>query len=115
MRLLAILHRWWGVTFCLLFAMWFVSGIVMHFVPFPARSEQPLASIDMSHATTQQIDYDQWTVAGDFDSDRPLKHIELNDPAGTLSRLSSENVGYNGQVVGRDPDRNIRLQILRDQ
>jgi hypothetical protein len=39
----------------------------------------------------------------------------LNDPAGTLSRRSSENVGYNGQVVGRDPDRNIRLQILRDQ
>jgi hypothetical protein len=39
----------------------------------------------------------------------------LNDTAGTLSRRSSENVGYNGQVVGRDPDRNIRLQILRDQ
>jgi hypothetical protein len=39
MRTLAALHRWWGVAFCLLFAMWFASGIVMHFVPFPARSE----------------------------------------------------------------------------
>jgi len=39
MGLLAALHRWWGVAFCLLFAMWFASGIVMHFVPFPARSE----------------------------------------------------------------------------
>ena len=31
MRLLTWLHRWWGVVFCLLFAMWFASGIVMHF------------------------------------------------------------------------------------
>jgi hypothetical protein len=37
----------------------------------------------------------------------------LNDPAGTLSRRSSENVGYNGQVVGRDPE--YPVQILRDQ
>jgi hypothetical protein len=39
----------------------------------------------------------------------------INDQAGTLSGRSSDNVGYNGQVVGRDPDRNIRLQIRRDQ
>src|SRR5215469_18865002 len=39
MHSLTALHRWWGVAFCLLFAMWFASGIVMHFVPFPARSE----------------------------------------------------------------------------
>ena len=39
MRVFVVLHRWWGVAFCLLFAAWFASGIVMHFVPFPARSE----------------------------------------------------------------------------
>jgi len=39
MRPLILLHRWLGVAFCLLFAMWFASGIVMHFVPFPALSE----------------------------------------------------------------------------
>jgi hypothetical protein len=38
MRILAGLHRWWSIAFCLLFAMWFASGIVMHFVPFPART-----------------------------------------------------------------------------
>ena len=95
MRLLASFHRWWGVVFSLLFAMWFASGIVMHFVPFPARSEQPLASIDMSHATTRQIDYDQWTIGGDFDADRPLKRIELNDAAGTEIYISSAS----GQLV----------------
>ncbi|MGV7212332.1 PepSY domain-containing protein [Bradyrhizobium sp. UFLA05-112] len=34
-----LLHRWLGIAFCLLFAMWFASGIVMHFVPFPSLSE----------------------------------------------------------------------------
>jgi hypothetical protein len=38
----------------------------------------------------------------------------INNQAGTLSGRSSDNVGYSGQVVGRDPDRNIRLQIRRN-
>ena len=38
-RALTFVHRWLGVPFSLLFAMWFASGIVMHFVPFPALTE----------------------------------------------------------------------------
>jgi hypothetical protein len=38
-RALVLLHRWLGVSFCLLFAMWFATGIVMHFVPFPSLTE----------------------------------------------------------------------------
>jgi hypothetical protein len=90
MKVLANLHRWWGVAFCLLFAMWFASGLVMHFVPFPARHAQLMpGGADMSRATTEQIDYDQWTVAGDFDSDRPLKRIALHDAAGTEIYVSA--------------------------
>jgi hypothetical protein len=95
MPLLMIVHRCWGVAFCLLFAMWFASGIVMHFVPFPARIEQPWTGMDMSRATTTQIDYDQWTVSGEFASDRPLRHIQLNDAAGTEIYISSAS----GKVV----------------
>lgn len=29
-------HRWSGVAFCLFFAVWFASGLVMVFVPFPS-------------------------------------------------------------------------------
>jgi hypothetical protein len=36
---MVVLHRWLGITFCLLFAMWFATGIVMHFVPFPSLTE----------------------------------------------------------------------------
>jgi hypothetical protein len=32
-------HRWLGIAFCLLFAMWFVSGVVMIYVPYPRLTE----------------------------------------------------------------------------
>jgi len=53
MRGLTLLHRWWGIVFCLLFAMWFASGIVMHFVAFPTRNAAGrfagIAPIDLTH------------------------------------------------------------------
>jgi hypothetical protein len=52
MKALVLLHRWLGIGFCLLFAMWFASGIVMHFVPFPSLDEASrfggLPPIDLS-------------------------------------------------------------------
>jgi hypothetical protein len=39
MRALTVLHRWFGVAFCLLFAMWFATGAVMHWMPFPELTE----------------------------------------------------------------------------
>lgn len=39
MGALVLSHRWLGIAFCLLFAMWFATGIVMHFVPFPSLIE----------------------------------------------------------------------------
>ena len=39
MLTLQLLHRWLGITCCLFFAMWFASGAVMHWVPFPELSE----------------------------------------------------------------------------
>src|ERR1700753_792545 len=52
MKALVLLHRWLGVGFCLLFAMWFASGIVMHFVTFPSLTEtarfEGLLPIDLS-------------------------------------------------------------------
>ena len=52
LRPLTLLHRWLGVSVCLLFAMWFATGIVMHFVPFPALTEAEriagLAPVDPS-------------------------------------------------------------------
>lgn len=38
MRWLVLVHRYIGIAMCLLFAMWFASGIVMVFVPYPELS-----------------------------------------------------------------------------
>ncbi|WP_028349625.1 PepSY domain-containing protein [Bradyrhizobium murdochi] len=52
---LVLLHRWLGVAFCLLFAMWFATGIIMHFVPFPSLTEAErfagLAPVDSAGVT----------------------------------------------------------------
>lgn len=32
-------HRWFGIATCLLFALWFVSGIVMMYVPYPRLTD----------------------------------------------------------------------------
>ncbi|MGA7433384.1 MAG: PepSY domain-containing protein [Xanthobacteraceae bacterium] len=175
MRALILLHRWLGVAFCLLFAMWFASGIVMHFVPFPEPSEAErlagLGPLDLPRGLagpaeaakasglaavtrvrlTQRSDgpvylitgpasavalhaadlssaavhshplalavakdyaahrqwsaaaarvaalksYDQWTVAGAFDRQRPLYRIALDDERGSELYVSSNT----GDVV----------------
>ena len=38
-KLLTFLHRWLGVLLGLFFSMWFFSGMVMMYVPFPSISD----------------------------------------------------------------------------
>jgi uncharacterized iron-regulated membrane protein len=38
-RWLYLGHRWTGIFLCMLFAIWFVSGVVMMYVPFPSFRE----------------------------------------------------------------------------
>jgi uncharacterized membrane protein len=192
MRILTLLHRWWGVLFCLLFAMWFASGIVMHFVPFPSRSDGdgfaallPIDPVEVAHGpaeaiaksaiagvlrvrlvgrrdgpiylisgpsaaqalratdladgkvdsertaleigigyarsrgldasrahVTGLIAFDQWSVSGEFDSDRPLYRVTLDDGSGTelyvasttgdvvlVTTLKARALNYLGSVV----------------
>jgi hypothetical protein len=49
-RWLTWFHRWAGVALCLLFAIWFASGAVLHFVSFPS-----LSAADR-HAGSEPID-----------------------------------------------------------
>src|SRR5215471_2075123 len=55
MKALTLLHRWLAVPLAPLFAIWFASGIVMHFVPYPALSEAErtagLAPIEIARVT----------------------------------------------------------------
>jgi len=77
----------------------------MHFVPFPQRHEGPVTpAIDAARASAMRIDYDQWTVSGEFNRDRPLDRIALNDAAGTEVYLSAAT----GAVV-LSTTRNVRV------
>jgi uncharacterized iron-regulated membrane protein len=49
-RWLTWFHRWAGVVLCLLFAVWFASGAVLHFVGFPSLPA------DEQHAGSEAID-----------------------------------------------------------
>jgi uncharacterized iron-regulated membrane protein len=55
-RWLTWFHRWAGVVLCLLFAIWFVSGAVLHFVAFPALSSHD------RHAASGEINLDRVLV-----------------------------------------------------
>jgi len=56
-RWLYITHRWIGIASCLLFAIWFISGLVMIYVPFPSLTSKErvagLQSIDWSRIDVQ--------------------------------------------------------------
>ena len=88
MRTLVLFHRWLGVAFCLLFAMWFASGIVMHFIPFPSLSESErvagLLPIDLkrvAHGPAQAV------TAGEMENVLRVRLVERED--GPVYVLSS--------------------------
>lgn len=58
-RWLYVIHRWAGIATCLLCAMWFVSGVVMMYVPFPSVTERERM------AFSAPVDWAQVRVAPD--------------------------------------------------
>ena len=54
-----VLHRWVGILLCLFFAMWFASGLVMIYVPFPSlpQSERLEAASTISISNFQNLPY----------------------------------------------------------
>lgn len=60
MGAIVLVHRWLGIAFCPLFAMWFATGIVMHFVPFPSLTETErfagLASVEKTRVAISPLD-----------------------------------------------------------
>jgi uncharacterized iron-regulated membrane protein len=80
MRALVLLHRWLGVSFCLLFAMWFLTGIVMHFVPFPSLTETErfygLVPIEMSQLPHGPAEAVQRSAIGDATRVRLLQRSD---------------------------------------
>ncbi|MDN3272718.1 PepSY-associated TM helix domain-containing protein [Frankia sp. RB7] len=90
MDAIVLSHRWLGIAFCLLFAMWFASGIVMHFVPFPSMTGAErfagLAPVERGAATMAVAD--AVAASGITDATR-VRLIQRSDgPVYVVSGLS---------------------------
>lgn len=57
LRALIFVHRWLGVIGCLLFAMWFATGVVLMYVGFPdLTNEERLAALEPIDARAVSVD-----------------------------------------------------------
>lgn len=80
-RWLYITHRWIGIATCLLFAMWFVSGVVMMYVAFPQLTDRerwaalPTIAWDRVLVTPDRA----MAIAGVANYPRDLRLVMLND------------------------------------
>jgi hypothetical protein len=125
---LILLHRWLGIACCLLFAMWFASGIVMHFVPFPALTEAarigglaPVKLEQVRHGPaeaaalsglasitriklTQRIDGPIYLVTG-LDGRKALRAADLSDAAVHSEELARAIVVDHVRRRGIEPSR----------
>jgi uncharacterized iron-regulated membrane protein len=80
-RWLYIGHRWVGIVTCLLFAMWFMSGVVMMYVAFPGLSDQErLAALpDITWQTVMLSPDDAMKAASVTRFPRDLRLAMLDD------------------------------------
>lgn len=97
-RWLYIVHRWIGIASCLLFAMWFASGLVMIYVPYPSLSQtETLAGL-------QTIDWRRVARLPSAVGEGPPRALELEMrdgiPVWRIERWSGEH-----ETIAAAPDR----------
>lgn len=80
-RWLFVVHRWIGIGTCLLFAMWFVSGLVMMYVAFPQLTDiERLAALPPIAWDKVQVSPDRSTETAGFSRyPRDLRLAMLSD------------------------------------
>lgn len=57
MRFLVLIHRWMGIILCLFFSIWFLSGAVLIYHPFPSLSQ------DERLARSANVDYSKILIS----------------------------------------------------
>ena len=89
LRSLHLLHRWLGITFGLLVLFWFVSGLVMLYVPYPSLTKAErlaylipinikMVKFSMSDIWTKQNSEQPETVKLEMLNNRPVYHLMIS-------------------------------------
>jgi len=69
-RSLYLVHRWFGVGMCALFAMWFATGIVMMYVEYPELTEEErLAALPPLDFARVAVSVDEAIAAGGLEGE----------------------------------------------
>lgn len=100
-------HRWLGIATCLLFAMWFVSGLVMMYVDYPALTSEErlsrLQRIDWSRIATTPERVIHRLSLGEFPRDvrltmlngEPVYRVNVaGSPVRTLSAVDGRSIEH---------------------
>ncbi|MGI4876805.1 MAG: PepSY domain-containing protein [Janthinobacterium lividum] len=126
-RWLYLTHRWLGIVTCLFFAVWFVSGLVMIYVPFPSltRAERltGLGPIDWRQVRVQPDARGARSMALEMQAARPVWRIDWWDgPQTVVAATDGSEAGRTdageARVIaasfGRAPVVALEL-VMRDQ
>ena len=101
-------HRWLGVVTCLLCVMWFLSGLVMLYVPFPSWSnEERLAALPPIAVGRVATTPDDALAAAKVTSyplsfrlemlvDEPVYRIVANGKPASISAVTGQAIGEVG-------------------
>lgn len=116
MGAIVLSHRWLGIAFCLLFAMWFASGIVMHFVPFPSLTEaERFAGLVPLERTQPIMDVADAVAASGIKDATRVRLIQRSDgPVYVVSgssRLRAVRASDGADALVESPD--VALAIAR--
>jgi PepSY-associated TM region len=91
-------HRWLGLGGCLLIALWFASGFVMMYVPFPLLTEaeriERLPTVDIARVRVSAYDA-LATARARFGSDDTIASLKLVQPSGApIYAVQSKRHGW---------------------
>lgn len=130
-RWLYLTHRWIGIATCLLFVLWFVSGLVMLYVPFPSLEDEerlqglsPIAWEQVEHGPHETgIEPDFQEIALEMQDGRPVWRLspweveryaiwaDSGLPMAPVGRAEAQRIA---ERFGKEPVSALRL-IYNDQ
>jgi uncharacterized iron-regulated membrane protein len=102
-RWLFYTHRWLGVATCILSVMWFLSGLVMLYVPFPAwNDEQRVASLPAIAVGTVKVLPDEALARSGVTALPAVFRLEMG-AAGPVYRLVAGGKHVSVSAVSGEP------------
>jgi uncharacterized iron-regulated membrane protein len=102
-RWLFYTHRWLGVMTCILSVMWFLSGLVMLYVPFPAwGDEQRIATLQPISGNAVKVLPDEALAKSGLTALPSVFRLEM-DAAGPVYRIVADGKHVSLSAISGEP------------